>query len=399
MTEKILQLTTAIVHCGGIFCRKFPQLCYLSVTAEKSFGHFPQRNHSPNVGYNIVKMSISLKTHKILWGKSGNRCAFPDCKIELVIDESETDNPSLIGQEAHIVARKKDGPRGNSKLPIENRDYYDNLILMCSNHHKIIDDNPSKYSIDKLKDFKKEHENWVSDNLNIDRDKQKIELEYATIVDKWVELGMVDIWKSWSSNLLSSGQPTIPISHYENLQNLQEYIFTRHWSKEIIEIEDAFKNFNNVLNDFFIVFNKHRVKSGDWYDTERFYKLTFHEQDVYNNLLREFEYHVDLVEDLILELTRAGNRIIREVRKHILSSFRNEEGVLITEYGPTMDLSYKTVRPEYLSYIKKEDYVYLGLKDFMQRRVDRLNCFGESKINIKYLPERFGTNNTVANNV
>ncbi len=39
----------AIVHCGGIFCRKFPQLCYLSAKAEKSFGHFPQRNHSPNV--------------------------------------------------------------------------------------------------------------------------------------------------------------------------------------------------------------------------------------------------------------------------------------------------------------------------------------------------------------
>lgn len=336
-------------------------------------------------------MSISLKTHKMLWGKSGNRCAFPNCKIELVIDESETDNPSLIGQEAHIIARKKDGPRGNSELPIENRDYYDNLILMCSNHHKIIDDATSKYTIEILKDFKKEHENWVSDNLNIDKNKQKIELEYAAIVDKWEELGMVKRWKSWASNLLSSGQPSIPVSDYEILQKLQEFIFTRHWSNEIIEIESAFVNFNYVLNDFFVVFNKHRIKTGDWFETESFYKLTFHEQEVYNNLLKDFEYHVDLIEDLILELTRAGNRIIREIRKQILSSFRNDEGVLVVEYGPTMDLSYKTIRPEYLNYKIKEDYEYLGLKDFMTRRVDRRNCFGEG-IKIKYLPERFGIN-------
>lgn len=56
-------------------------------------------------------MTISLKTHKMLWGRSGNICAFPDCKKELVMDESETDDPSLIGEEAHIVAQKENGPQ------------------------------------------------------------------------------------------------------------------------------------------------------------------------------------------------------------------------------------------------------------------------------------------------
>ena len=60
-------------------------------------------------------MSISLKTHKMLWGRSGNMCAFPNCKKELVMDESETDDASVIGEEAHIIARKENGPRGKSK--------------------------------------------------------------------------------------------------------------------------------------------------------------------------------------------------------------------------------------------------------------------------------------------
>lgn len=333
-------------------------------------------------------MGITLKTHKILWGKSGNRCSFPDCKVELVMDESETDNPSVIGQEAHIVGKKINGPRGESTMSIEERDKYDNLILLCSIHHKLIDDQPNTYTIEKLVDFKKNHLEWVSENLTIDKQKQKLELEYASFIDKWIELGQVNEWKIWTSNLLLSGQPSVRKRDYTKLKELQEYIFNRHWSGAIEEIEYSLKNFNNVLNDFFVVFEKYRIIEEDWYNTERFYKLTYHEQDVYYRLLDEFNYHVDLIQDLILELTRSGNRIIRAVRNNLFSTFRNEEGVLIVEYGPTMDLSWKTVRTEYINYLDKEEFNYLNLKDFMTRRETRSFHFGKGE-SIKYLPERF----------
>jgi len=67
-------------------------------------------------------MSITLKTHKMLWGRSGNRCAMPDCRKELVMDATETDDESLIGEECHIIAesprrpqRKPVNPRGKAK--------------------------------------------------------------------------------------------------------------------------------------------------------------------------------------------------------------------------------------------------------------------------------------------
>jgi len=67
-------------------------------------------------------MAISLKTHKMLWGRSGNMCAYPECKKVLVADETLTDNPSVVGEEAHIVARKENGPRGKRDLTEEERD-------------------------------------------------------------------------------------------------------------------------------------------------------------------------------------------------------------------------------------------------------------------------------------
>ena len=67
---------------------------------------------------------------KILWGRSGNRCA--RCKLELTIGgDRET-----VGEMAHIVGKKMDGPRGNEDLPIEERDKYSNLILLCPTHHR-----------------------------------------------------------------------------------------------------------------------------------------------------------------------------------------------------------------------------------------------------------------------
>ena len=83
-------------------------------------------------------MAISLKTHKLLWGSSGNICA--RCKTGVVEDPTETDDASLVGEEAHICSKKEDGPRYDDPLPIDQRDLFVNLILLCNTCHKIVDD-------------------------------------------------------------------------------------------------------------------------------------------------------------------------------------------------------------------------------------------------------------------
>ncbi|ADE17028.1 hypothetical protein Nhal_4020 (plasmid) [Nitrosococcus halophilus Nc 4] len=96
---------------------------------------------------------------KILWGRSGNRCAI--CKLELTPDGTR----ETLGEMAHIVARSPDGPRGGESLPLEERDRYDNLILLCPTHHVEVDKAPDSWPTTRLRMTKQNHEAWVSTQL------------------------------------------------------------------------------------------------------------------------------------------------------------------------------------------------------------------------------------------
>ncbi len=112
-------------------------------------------------------MSISEKVRKELWAKSGNRCAI--CNEELF--QSIDCNSFNIGEECHIVSEKKDGPRHIDDYG--DYDAYSNLILLCRNHHKEIDDrtNIDLYTIRKVSEIKEVHENWVNQNLSVNNGK------------------------------------------------------------------------------------------------------------------------------------------------------------------------------------------------------------------------------------
>lgn len=111
-------------------------------------------------------MSISDKTRKRLWAKSGNRCAIS--KIELVNSPTGESDESIIGEECHIRARNPEGPRYNANLSEDEVDEYNNLILLSRNYHKIIDDNPSYYTSERLQNIKKSHEEWVRRALDFE---------------------------------------------------------------------------------------------------------------------------------------------------------------------------------------------------------------------------------------
>jgi len=105
-------------------------------------------------------MGISSKTRKNIWSKSANRCSI--CKIELFSKKTDSDEFN-IGEECHIISSKLNGPR--HKPNIDNYDTSDNLILLCRNHHKEIDELTDTYSEELLRYIKLNHENWVKNTL------------------------------------------------------------------------------------------------------------------------------------------------------------------------------------------------------------------------------------------
>ncbi len=94
----------------------------------------------------------TMTTLKRLFARSGNRCAFPGCSVSLVKDDI------IVGEVCHINAANPDGPRYDSGQSEEERRGVGNLILLCCNHHKEIDDDYDTYTVGYLKEMKRKHE-------------------------------------------------------------------------------------------------------------------------------------------------------------------------------------------------------------------------------------------------
>ena len=69
--------------------------------------------------------------------------------------------PVIIGEIAHIVSDTPDGPRGQHPLPVGEHDKHTNLIFLCSLHHKEVDDQPNLYTVERLRQIKKDHEESI----------------------------------------------------------------------------------------------------------------------------------------------------------------------------------------------------------------------------------------------
>jgi hypothetical protein len=101
----------------------------------------------------MARKEITDLTIKRLYALSGNRCAFPDCNVTFVSSENETNLSNIC----HIEAAEIGGERYNPDSNDDERRSFENLILLCPNHHKETD-NVEKYTVEILRKMKQEHE-------------------------------------------------------------------------------------------------------------------------------------------------------------------------------------------------------------------------------------------------
>lgn len=102
----------------------------------------------------------SESTVKYLFATSGNACAFPNCELPIVDPFSKVPTGIIC----HIKARSPRGPRYDPNQTEDERHRYDNLLLLCSHHSKVIDTDKETYTIEMLRNLKAQHE--VSNNGN-----------------------------------------------------------------------------------------------------------------------------------------------------------------------------------------------------------------------------------------
>ncbi|WP_421790057.1 HNH endonuclease signature motif containing protein [Hyphobacterium sp.] len=117
-----------------------------------------------------IEMSISNRSIKLLWSAAAGRCSFPDCWEKLTFPKASNQAPFTLGEMAHICGNKPGANRFDAKQTQEERDDYENLILLCPTHHSLIDkkENEQTFTVEWLLESKSAHEARVERSLETD---------------------------------------------------------------------------------------------------------------------------------------------------------------------------------------------------------------------------------------
>ncbi len=114
-----------------------------------------------------TRKTLSKMEEIALWVASGAQCAI--CKKKLIFEDLRV--YINIADKAHIIAHSGDGPRGefslkNYSLSAEDLDSIRNLVLLCKDHHHIVDTNHTEWTAEKLFIIKNEHEAQIRAKLD-----------------------------------------------------------------------------------------------------------------------------------------------------------------------------------------------------------------------------------------
>jgi hypothetical protein len=104
--------------------------------------------------------NIPEPTRILLAVRSGGRCEFAGCN-KYTFEDALTLQHGNYSERAHIVAFSEHGPRGQDGQRPEEIHSIDNLMHVCFDCHKRIDDHPDDYPRDVLEAYKAEHEERI----------------------------------------------------------------------------------------------------------------------------------------------------------------------------------------------------------------------------------------------
>ncbi|MBQ9273584.1 MAG: HNH endonuclease [Succinivibrio sp.] len=110
----------------------------------------------------MSRKSLTERDLKALWGLNAAYCQLCGCKIVSVDSAGKIE---IIGETAHIAAHSPGGKRYNELPEGMDRDGPDNLILLCPNCHRKVDQDAEKYPAQELYRLKKERQQLVSEAI------------------------------------------------------------------------------------------------------------------------------------------------------------------------------------------------------------------------------------------
>jgi hypothetical protein len=296
---------------------------------------------------------------KILAAKRVNfLCSYPECRCLTVSSSQEGNNKfSSIGEAAHICANSKGGKRYDKSMSSKERKSVDNCIWLCKTHARLIDTDENKYTVEVLRQWKKDTEEYVS---KVVQDGLKKYENSMFLFEKWYDKFMIDKWDVITDYLL---QP-VPKMRLEIFNSFRESVI---WlSKNIHLIKDNVLNesvssFSSILTALLDEFEKYCEINNNLLITipDR------HDNYIYQNE-NEYNDHTDLIFELGFELTKSINYICNILRDTYSLACAKEKINLV--YTCDIMEGYKSCIPEYLI---NENRVF-NLEEFLKDNQKRL---------------------------
>lgn len=123
--------------------------------------------------------TIPLKVKQDLWFAAHGRCEFTGCNKPLYVHGVTMDECN-ISNYAHIIGDSENGPRGDKALSRKLAQDPSNLILLCPECHRLIDqEGKDKFTVEILRNMKKEHEERIERVTGIQPDKKSLVVIYG----------------------------------------------------------------------------------------------------------------------------------------------------------------------------------------------------------------------------
>lgn len=131
----------------------------------------------------MSKTSIPNKVSNLLWAKSAGRCQYEGCN-KILYEDIITKSSYNSAYIAHIVADSENGPRGDKEQSNKLSSDIDNLMLLCDEHHRLIDKvDVEGHTVERLINMKKKHEDRIALLTSIDINKQTNIVIYKANID------------------------------------------------------------------------------------------------------------------------------------------------------------------------------------------------------------------------
>ena len=197
-------------------------------------------------------------------------------------------------------------------------------------------------------------------------------------------------WDSWQDRVypfFDPNSPWVSVGFVRKLYGATAWIYGRTWPLGHPELREAIDTYGRVISDLLETFSQHAEESphSKSMTTERFYKnfdegldATASQRLRYREVVAEYQHHVRLLADLVLEATRYSNYIAQMVCTELDSDFRAEEGAVLIRmaYGY---FEVGLVRPEFRPEDFEQGQPYKDLESFEDDRARRDMTMKEDK--------------------